>query len=106
MSGVGGQPSPVEVLREMTLAPLKSLQAQERPERGGKSKGRALRQVICSVCRHVLFCFFAPRQESEGERSVVKVSYLGIGRWSLLLLPASVGFHPGCVQDWVIMIMN
>ncbi|CAN0014848.1 unnamed protein product, partial [Ectocarpus sp. 12 AP-2014] len=44
VSGVGGQPSPVEVLRETTLTPLRSLQAQERPERGGKTKGRALRQ--------------------------------------------------------------
>ncbi|CAM9528352.1 unnamed protein product, partial [Ectocarpus sp. 4 AP-2014] len=44
ISGVGGQPSPVEVLRETTLTPLRSLQAQERPEKGGKTKGRALRQ--------------------------------------------------------------
>lgn len=42
---VGGHPSPVEVLRDATLAPLRSFQAQERPERGGKSKGRALRQA-------------------------------------------------------------
>lgn len=45
VSGVGGQPSPVEVLKETTLTPLRSFQAQERPERGGKTKGRALRQV-------------------------------------------------------------
>lgn len=45
VAGVGGHPSPVEVLRDSTLAPLKSFQAQERPARGGKSKGRALRQV-------------------------------------------------------------
>eukprot|EP00752_Nemacystus_decipiens_P001833 g1768.t1 len=44
VAGVGGHPSPVEVLRDSTLAPLKSFQAQERPERGAKSKGRALRQ--------------------------------------------------------------
>lgn len=45
VAGVGGHPSPVEVLRDSTLAPLKSFQAQERPEKGAKSKGRAFRQV-------------------------------------------------------------
>lgn len=45
VSGIGGQPTPVEVLRDSTLAPLRSFQAMERPERGGKGKGRALRQV-------------------------------------------------------------
>lgn len=44
-SGIGGHPSPVEVLRETTLSPLRSFQAQERPDRGGKGKGRAHRQV-------------------------------------------------------------
>lgn len=44
---VVGQPSPSEVLREATVAPLQSLQAQERPEQ--KGKGRSHRQVICLV---------------------------------------------------------
>lgn len=44
VAGVGGQPSPLELLRETTVAPLQSFQAQERPERGGK--GRSHRQVI------------------------------------------------------------
>lgn len=42
-AGVGGQPPPVEVLREATMTPLRSFQAQERPEHGGK--GRSHRQV-------------------------------------------------------------
>lgn len=41
---IGGQTSPTEVLRDATLAPLQSFQAQEKPEKGGK--GRAQRQVI------------------------------------------------------------
>lgn len=50
---VGGQPSPAEVLREATVAPLQSLQAQERPEQ--KGKGRSHRQVICSAW--LMLCF-------------------------------------------------
>lgn len=44
-AGIGGLPSPVEVLREATLAPLQACQAQGRPEKGSKEKGRAHRQV-------------------------------------------------------------
>ena len=47
--GIGGQPSPVAVLRDTTLAPLDSFQAQERPEKKGKGKGRAYRQVFFVV---------------------------------------------------------
>lgn len=46
-AGVGGQPSPVEILKDVTLARLKSFQAQDRPDRGSKGKGRAHRQVCC-----------------------------------------------------------
>lgn len=54
VAGVGGHPSPVEILRGSTLAPLKSFQAQERPEKGGKSKGRAFRQVTSRCFRYYL----------------------------------------------------
>lgn len=52
--GIGGQPSPVDVLRDTTLAPLESFQAQERPEKKGKGKGRAYRQVFFVCFLHFL----------------------------------------------------
>ncbi|CAM9299340.1 unnamed protein product, partial [Hapterophycus canaliculatus] len=55
MAGVGGQPSPVEVLKDATLAPLRSFQAQEKPEKGAKSKGRALRQASSKMKRQEAF---------------------------------------------------
>lgn len=57
--GVGGQPSPVDVLRDTTLAPLQSFQAQERPEKKGKGKGRAYKQVnwCCVFSYFVNFAF-------------------------------------------------